>query len=316
MTHFIMNRFSRLRGLTVAVLTLILLIGCGRNEHQEQQEAAAADSARQAIIPALEGSVLLDSVRVDVNGDGIDELIVTSRLDEDQDDTLLPDSFDRIDMYSQAVDGYHRLFLDVIDYGSSVNCEDVNGDGVLDVLVRIDAGGNNPITSQGLHVYGLNKKGNVTLLFFSSSGAPVLRDLDSDGSKEILVSDQFWGMMARSEVIGFTREVYSYNGESYVPANDEYAQWYDGILKVRKREYEKARSGSDGEEGRAALYTTAVEYLVWNLARGGAKRLNAVWRSEKPFLQQHLSEEQFGDLESFVDDVNSMENELTGTQIS
>lgn len=305
------------RTCSLAALTAMLLFfGCGSRETQERNAAAAADSARQAIIPALEGSVLLDSVRADVNGDGIEELIVTSRLDEEAEDALLLDRFDRIDIYRQDRTGYQRLFLDVIDYGVSVTCEDVTGDGIADILVRLDAGGNNPIEAQGLHVYGLNEKGNMTLLFYSPSGAPVLRDLDNDGSREILVSDQFWGMMAHSDVIGFTREVYAYNGESYVFANDAFSAWFDTILRARKKEYEQARRGADNEEGRIQLYTKAAEYLVWNLARGGINRLNIVWRAEEPFLRQRLNEEQIGDLEGFVDDINELEVQPTGQRVS
>lgn len=311
-----MNPAPRFLSMAMTATFLFLLIGCGGNEKKEQADAAAADSARRSIIPALEGSVLLDSLREDVNGDGIEELIVTSRLDENAEDQLLLDSFDRIDIYLQSHEGYRRLFLDVIDYGASVVCEDVTGDGIRDVLVRVDAGGNNPIAAQGLHVYGLNAKGNMTLLYYSPSGAPVLRDLDNDGSREILVSDQFWGMMAHSEVIGFTREVYAYNGEGYILANDAFSQWFDTILKARKRDYEKARGGADNEEGRTLLYTRAAEYLVWNLARGGSERLNAVWRAEEAFLRQRLNEEQFGDLETFVDDVNTMEYEQSGQRVS
>jgi hypothetical protein len=182
--------------------------------------------------------------------------------------------------------------------------------------VQVDAGGNDPIIAQGLHVYGLNNKGNLTLLFFSPNGAPVLRDLDNDGSREILVSDEFWGMMARSEVISFTREVYAYDGESYVSANDAFSHWFDAILKSRKRDYEKARGASENEEGRSQLYTRAAEYLVWNLARGGATRLNTVWREEGSFLRQRLNDAQFGDLQTFVDDVNTMEYEQSGQRIS
>ncbi|MFZ1728837.1 MAG: hypothetical protein WAV84_01805 [Bacteroidota bacterium] len=278
---------------------------------------SASDSTRKSILPDLVGSVLLDSLRADVDGDGIEELIVTSRLDENaEDDELLRDSFDRIDFYTQTGEGYRRLFVDVIEYGASITCEDITGDGVSDVQVRVDAGGNDPITAQGLHIYGLNNKGRLSLLFFSPSGAPVLRDLDNDGRSEILVSDQFWGMMARSEVIGFTREVYAFDGGSYILANEAFSKWFDSILKARRRDYEKARGGGDNEEGRAQLYTKAAEYLVWNLARGGTARLNTVWHTEEAFLRQRLSEEQFGDLETFVDDVNTMEYEQSGQRIS
>ncbi len=317
MTHGSMNMANRFRGavLCCSAIASLLLFGCG-GRGEKETAASAADSARQSGIPALEGSVLLDSMRADVNGDSRDELIVTSRAEGDVDDALLRDRFDRIDIYRQGSDGFRRLFLDVIDYGTAVTCEDVTGDGVRDVLVQLDAGGNNPIAAQGLHVYGLNAKGNMTLLFYSASGAPVLRDLDNDGIREILVSDQFWGMTAHSEAIGFTSAVYSFDGECYVAANEAFAEWYDAKLKPLKRAYEQARRGPDSEAGRLQLFTHAAEYLVWNYARAGRERVNAVWREERSFLQQHLSPEQYDDLEQFVEDISVMEYERAEKSIS
>lgn len=268
------------------------------------------------MLPALPGSVLVDSVRADVNGDGVDELVVTSRVADGADDPLLLDRFDRIDIYAQGISGYRRLFVDAVDYGLHLGFEDVTGDSVTDVVVRLDAGGNNPIESQGMQIYGLGAHDALALLFHSPDGAPVLRDLDGDGTREVLLSDQFWGMTSHSDVIGFTSEVYAFSDGLYVFANDRFASWYDSVLRVRKREYENARRAPDTEEGRMQLYRQAAEYLVWNLARGGIERLNAVWTAERAFLAKRLAEEQYTDLESFVDEVTIEEHEQSGQRIS
>lgn len=317
MTHGIMNKAHRFRSaaLCCSAIAALLLFGCG-GKSDDEKAASAADSARQTGIPLLEGSVLLDSLRADVNGDSREELIVTSRAEGGADDALLRDRFDRIDIYRQGSDGFRRLFLDVIDYGASVKCEDVTGDGILDVLVRLDAGGNDPIVAQGLHVYGLNAKGNMTLLFFSASGAPVLQDLDRDGVREILVSDQFWGMTAHSDAIGFTSTVYAFDGECYVAANEAFAGWYDAKLKPLKRAYEQARRGPNTEEGRLQLYLHAAEYLLWNYARGGRVRVRELWHAEQLLLRQRLSEEQYDDLRNFVEDLDGMEFERSEKRIS
>lgn len=305
------------RGFTAVVAAALLLAaGCGKDEQGARRDDSAADSTRRSMLPALEGSVLVDSVRADLTGDGVNELIVTSRVKDSADDPLLLDRFDRLDIYRQYADGYLRLFVDAVDYGASLRCEDVTGDGIPDVLVRLDAGGNNPITTQGLHIYGLDSHKTMVLLFYSASGAPVLRDLDGDGRREVLVSDQYWGMMAHSEVIGYTREIYMFRGDSYEMANQAFAAWYDGMLKTRRRAYEQARRGADSEEGKTQLYLQTAEYLVWNYARGGAERLNRVWLAEKGFLQQHLSEEQYDDLETFVDEATTEEFEQREQHVS
>lgn len=318
MHRFIPKNLIALHRGIAAVLAVVLLLtaGCGKDEESARRDDAAADSTRRSIAPALEGSVLVDSVRADVTGDGVSELIVTSRVQDSVDDPLLLDRFDRLDIYRQDADGYLRLFVDAIDYGASLRCEDVTGDGISDVLVRLDAGGNNPITTQGLHIYGLDSRKAMVLLFYSASGAPVLRDLDGDSRGEVLVSDQYWGMMAHSEVIGYTREIYTFRGDSYEMANRAFSKWYDGILKTRRRAYEQARRAADSDEGKMQLYLQTAEYLVWNYARGGAERLNRVWLAEKTYLQQHLSDEQYNDLDTFVDEVTTEEFEQREQRVS
>ena len=287
------------------VAMLLTCVGCGGKGRDAGDARIAGDSLRQAILPALDGAVLRDSMRVDVDGDGRAELVVASRADDGDDDPLLADRFDRIDIYTQGRDGFRRLFVDAVDYGAALDSADVTGDGVSDLLIRLDAGGNNPIATQGLHIYGRDTRGAVALLFYSASGAPALRDLDGDGRQEVLVSDQYWGMMAHSEVIGYTRAVYAFAGDSYEHANTRFTSWFDTMLKSRRRTYEQARRGADSEEGRTRLYLQAAEYLVWHLARGGVTHLRSVWNAERGFLRQHLHDEQYDDLETFVDEATA-----------
>lgn len=291
----------------VLVAALLLFGGCGGEGKDARENRAAADSARHAALPALAGAVLCDSLRVDLDGDGTAELVMASRV-EDADDEALPlERFDRIDIYAREGRGFRRLFVDAIEDGATLDSADVTGDGILDLLVRIDAGGNNPIATQGLHIYGRDRRGTVTLLFHAMSGAPVLRDLDGDGRDEVLVSDQYWGMMAHSEVIGFTREVYAFDGDRYAPANPRFAAWFESMVKSRRREYEQARRAANTEEGRTRLYVQAAEYFVWQLARGGSANLRTTWNAERGFLRQQLNDDQFDDLETFVDEASTEE---------
>jgi hypothetical protein len=292
---------------------LLAAVGCGGKGNDAHDARAAGDSARQAALPALDGAMVRDSMRVDVNGDGAAELVIASRAEDGEDDPLLADRFDRIDVYAHGTEGFRRLFVDAVDYGTALDSADVTGDGVSDLLIRLDAGGNNPIATQGLHIYGRDTRGMVVLLFYSASGAPVLRDLDGDGRQEVLVSDQYWGMMAHSEVIGYTREVYAFAGDSYEKANTRFASWFNTMLASRRRTYEQARRGADSEEGRTRLYLEAAEYLVWHLGRGGVADLRTVWNAERSVLRQRLNDDQYDDLETFVDEATT-EDQVRGRQ--
>ena len=298
------------------VLATVLLFAsaCGGREQERRDDAA--DSSRHSMLPALPGAVLVDSIRIDLTGDGIDELVVTSRVADSVDDPLLLDRFDRIDIYSQGVSGYRRLFVDAVEYGLQLTFDDVTGDSIADIVVRLDAGGNNPIEGQGMQIYGLDAHDALALLFLSPDGAPMLRDLNGDGMKEVLLSDQFWGMMSHAEVIGYTSEVYALTDGMYVFANERFSAWYDSMLRERRREYERARRAADTEDGRVLLYRRAAEYLVWNLARGGVEQLNRVWNTERVFLSQRLGEEQFSDLEAFVDEVTTEQYEQSTQRLT
>jgi hypothetical protein len=59
-----------------------------------------------------------------------------------------------------------------------------------------------------------------------------------------------------------------------------------------------------------------AEYLVWSWARGGAARTVSVWRSENEFLRGALHEEQFDELEGFVEEANTMEHEQSNRRNS
>ncbi|MBR9977212.1 MAG: hypothetical protein KFH87_03905 [Bacteroidetes bacterium] len=290
------------------------LMGCGNNETEKTRQERSEDVTSFSTFPLLPGAVLVDSMSADMTGDGQEELIIVSQTEEYTDDPLLVDRFDRVDLYTRNDTGITQLFVDPVDYGLSFSTEDVTGDGVTDLLVHLDAGGNNPISTQGLHVYGLNASRKVTLLFYSPSGAPVLHDIDENGQKEILVADQYWGMMPHSEVIGFTRFVYAFDGNSYVESNARFAAWFDTILEKQRRAYARSlrSSRSSGSEDQSnEVYLRAAEYLAWNLPRGGARRVRTVWRAEEDVLRRHLNDEQFSDLQTFVEDVMIMEQETS-----
>ncbi|PLX25402.1 MAG: hypothetical protein C0600_12080 [Ignavibacteria bacterium] len=301
-----------LRIITSVLPFALLLTACGDGRKPSVSPAAETDSSVQATVITLSGRQVSDSMRVDVTGDGSDELVVLTRSDSLDTDPLMGDCFDRIDFYETKQMPYRTLFFDLVDFGTSLAIEDVTGDSIADVLIQLDAGGNNPITARGMHLYGLNDKRQVTLLFYAMSGAPQVKDLDGDGSGEILVSDQFWGMVAHSEVIGFTRDIYAFDGSTYVRSNARFADFFDANIRTRHDAYMLAKdTHAKTEDARGRLYMRMADYLVWSFARGGASRCASAWRGERDFLRDALHEEQYDDLEAFVDECHSMEYEQT-----
>lgn len=306
-----------LRTITCCLVILLLTAACGDGRKPAATTATEADSSMEVAVLTLTGVQVSDSMRVDVTGDGVDELVVLTRSDSLDTDPLMGECFDRIDIFETREVPYRTLFFDIVDYGTTLAIEDVTGDGISDILIQLNAGGNNPITARGMHLYGLNDRQQVTLLFYATSGAPQVKDLDGDGSGEILVSDQFWGMVAHSEVIGFTRVIYAFDGSTYVHANARFSDFFRANIRTRHDAYVLAKETlSRSEEARGRLYTRMAEYLVWSFAGGGASGCASAWHGEREFLRDALHEEQYDDLKSFVDECNAMEYEQARQQDS
>ncbi len=292
--------------MAIRVLPLLLVgfASCGSGDKSDRSDADGRDSTSSGTQLYAGDRILVDSVRVDFLGDGMPALVIATRGRSDS--TTPADRFDRVDIFS--MNSYRRpVFTDVLEYGSKFQTRDVTGDGLPEFVVEVDAGGNAPITSLGLHVYGRTAKGKITLLFFSGTGAPVLQDLDDDGVQEILVSDQYWGLMPHSEAVGFTRQVYAFNGSSYIAANNRFRNWYDKQIGSLRKAFEAHKQKAlRSEEGRTRLYTAAVELLLWTWARGGAVDVKRTWRMEQKDMRSLLAEEHYEDVLNFVNDVEAM----------
>jgi hypothetical protein len=294
---------SAVRGLAPLILVL-LLAACGGEDKQDADGRTAADSVSAATSWVSADRVFVDSVRVDFLGNGTPLLIVASRLLADS--VMRAGYFDRIEIFPD-VPGSRPLFTDVLEYGARWSVRDVTGDSLPECIVEVDAGGNAPMTSSGLHVYGKTAKGKITLIFFSPGGAPVLNDLDGDGSEEILVSDQYWGMMPHSEAVGFTKDIYAFDGARYVRANERFSSWFDRQIESARKAATVLRvKSARGEDVRDALYTSTVELLLWTWARGGSQAVQRFWKKESRELRTLLPEDYMDDLQAFVEDVEVM----------
>ena len=303
--------------LALTAVLLFAVVSCGGGEGKKTPADAAVDTTRSVRGMDVGSGTVVDSLQADMTGDGITEAILLSLSDSLMQDPLLQASFDRVDIYDSSQRPPLRLFFDVIEDGRRAETGDVTGDGFSDLIVETDAGGNNPITSRGMHLYGRDADGAVTLLFFISSGAPELRDLNGDGVSEVLVSDQFWGMMAHSEVIVFTRDVYAFDGRAYAHANKAFSAYFERHLSEHMRRFEKEKTLPHlGDESRLRLYRSAAELLAWSFARGGAARAARLWRSERQYLREELFEEQYDDLSAFVDEVRAMERSRQNGRVS
>jgi hypothetical protein len=292
------GRFPRvLRG--VVALGVLWLAGCGKSD----PSADMASSPRErGIVDA--GWELVDSVRVDLDVDGRSELVVTTR-DAAGPSAMLPGSaFDRIEVFADSAGRWTSRFVDAVDAGVRLSFEDVARTGTVQVLVYSDGGGNNPIASRGLSIYGV-RDGRYGLWFYAQDGDPAVLDLDGDDVREVLLSGEYWGMMPHAEAISYTEIVYGFDGRAWVPANDLHRGWFDGQIAAREKSYRRVlRARPEDVDAHAMdVHRAFAEWILWTAARGDLRAVQRVWTREQPLLAEVLSEDQLDDLDIIVQDI-------------
>ena len=300
-----------MRRLCLAVPVIVLIVtGCGTERKQEelQRSPVSIDSATGAV-RYYEGSRdIVDSARVDFEGTGKQHIIIASRLLDGGEGSLSGSRFDLIEIF--AVDTAGRpssVFVDPVDNGASFRTEDLNRDGRLELLVSLNAGGNDPITSLGLMVYGLTDDGSFAPMFMSPTGAPEIRDLDGDGKKEILLSDVLYGMMAHSDAVGYTDGVYAFDGTAWTLANEKFTNYYQQQVTARRDAYMRLKRGSvRAADFATEIHSRLMDWLAWAYASGGIQQTRAAWNAERRFLEDVLAPEQIEELEAFVAELELM----------
>ncbi len=278
---------------------LLWLTGCGRTDPASDADPSTTP---RPIVGA--GWELVDSVRVDLDVDGRPELVVTSR-DAAGPSAMLPGAaFDRIEVFGDSAGRWSSMFVDAVDGGMRLSFEDLTRSGTVALLVYTDGGGNNPVASRGLSIYGL-RKGRIALQFYAQEGDPSVLDLDGDQVREVLLSGEYWGMMPHADGISYTEIVYAFNGEAWMPANDLHGAWFDRQITARRNVYRKLMRARVTDEDAHAIdvHRAFVEWILWAAARGDASAVQQIWSNEQNALARVLGEDQLDDLDIIVQDI-------------
>lgn len=291
-----------------AALLCVLAAGCGTRE-TPAVHAPVREWTGSAFQPYDSSRIILDSIRVDLDRNGIDEFVITSRDAFEQSNPALPRQFDRLEIFAfDTTRGvWGSLFVDPVQNGETVEFRDITRRGKLEILATTNTGGNDPVASTGLAVYGFRKDGSLSVLFVAESGAPEIRDIDGDDVPEILVTGQYWGVTPRADVVAYTAEIHSFNGSEYAENNIRFRAYYDTRIAEGRAEYTRlaVASGRFDAVRAAALYDSFLRYVVWIIAKGDLYAVRTVWNTEKQALEQRLDAEQFEDLDGLIEDVLS-----------
>ncbi len=283
-----------------------MIQGCGKTEEDKGPERTAHYQPGN-FRPYDSTRIIVDSVRIDLNGDGIREFVVTSQGASSETNPILQNTFDRIEVFSldTSIGLYRSLFIDPVESGASCSFEDITRDGMPELIVETDAGGNDPVSSKGLGVYGYRSDGLFTSLFNETSGAPELRDVDADDRMEIVVNAQYWGVTTHADRILYVQSIHSFDGNAFIENNRGFAAFFDKEIARARNEYRKVASlrGYSGRDGDEALYHAFLDMALWIISRGDYYALRSTWIAEEKILASRLSADQFDDLDGLIQEV-------------
>jgi hypothetical protein len=243
----------------------------------------------------------------DLDNNGFDEIIVLSVKKDDPGDQYLDYyNFDLMQVFALDSTGknYAKISSDTIDYGEELVYDDLLRDFKYQMLVKTNTGGNDVYASKGMFVYDLRSNTDLQMIRYIEFGNPEVKDINSDGKKEIVVTDSYWGIMPRPDIIYYTSAIYSLENGELKRKNSEYRDYFDEKTKAARTKYDDEKSrlqkGEKIKPSEYPLYASSVEIFVNYMSAEDNPRIIAFWNSEKDFIKQNISEDQFTDLENFI----------------
>ena len=243
----------------------------------------------------------------DLDNNGFDEIIVLSvKKDEAGDQYLDYYNFDLMQVFALDSTGknYTKISSDTVDYGEELVYDDLLKNFKYQMLIKTNTGGNDVYASKGMFVYDLRSNTDLRMIRYIEFGNPEVKDINSDGKKEIVVTDSYWGIMPRPDIIYYTSAIYRLEDGELKRKNSDYKDYYDGKIKAARSRYDDEKSrlqkGEKIQPSEYPLYAASVEMFVNYMSAENNQPIIAFWNSEKDFIKQNISEDQFTDLENFV----------------
>jgi len=242
----------------------------------------------------------------DLNNDGNKELIVLSILKDTINKFNYYFKFDMIEIFAlnDVKTKYEKIFSDTVDYSDTCIFQSLANNNLKQILILTNAGGNDPISSEGMFVFNMSNNSKIYLVKYFEGGAPYIDSLNQDGKKQVIVQDRYWGVMPRSESIVYESEINEFENDSLKVKNSEFGEFYDKKIKVLKEKYygskKKSEMGMQPNDMSFPLYREACEVIVNYFAKEDMKGLGSFWNEESSFLKSKLPPDEFTDINNFV----------------
>ncbi len=292
------------------VLFVLILFteGCKKSPDSDRVKKQTVENPDQFVVPYDSSRIVRNTYQRTLNRYNKKYFIVTS-IDSQYRKVVTPRSvFNRIEVftYDSIRHRFITMFVDVFENGQAIEFRDITHDGIEEIIVHRNSGGENPTVSIGLNVYSWTAERTMETLFLSDDGNPIMCDLDKDKIDEILVTDRYTGVMPESDAITYTTAIYAFDSEHYSLSNSGFFSYFKTYIVSAQKKYErmKRKIARIDNDGGFPLYREFVEWMLWVTASGKTKVVKTVWEKEKSFLQNYLPDEQYDDLDTFVSDLD------------
>lgn len=242
----------------------------------------------------------------DLNKDNIKEIMVMS---VNKDTAEIYNDYYNFDLLEVFVldtlkKSYVKILSDTVDYSSGCFFVSLDSGSRKQIVIETNFGGNDEILSRGMFVYDMTAPDKIELIKYFDTGSPSITDLKNNGSKEILVTSLFYGVMPRVNAIPYIKEIFKMENDRLVLKNEEFPDYYDGRIKELLEKYyelkRKVEMGMQPVNMSYPLYREAAEVIVNYYAKGDTKGLQKFWDAEKKSLETNIPQDEYMDLSNFI----------------
>lgn len=297
----------------------IIIYSCNKTAEKKETELKTENKAPETLSSAgvkengIEFRVEYEAPRKfykiekeDLNNDGYKEVIVFSVHKDTAEKYNDYYNFDLFEVFSldNEKKKYVKILSDTVDYSTDYSFEDLEKNGYRQLLISTNSGGNDAVVSKGMFIYSMKNYDKPMLIKYFDTGDPVIEDIKNDGTKEILIKDEYWGVMPQVNVINFISGIYNFENNNLVLKNSDHGEFYEDKLAELKDKYygikRKVEMGMQMSDMSYPLYREAAEVIINYYAKGDMKGLKKFWDEEKDDLEKNIPQDEFNDLNNFI----------------
>lgn len=301
-----------MRPILFAFVLALALSGCFR--HEQKQQVASGDHSAEGYAPGvmpppamqvrLEQTRMLDTVMSgDVSG-GAPMTFVYSL------DTTRPHPagarFDRMTAFTWSAQDstWHEALTDTFAFGTTATLKDITGDGKPDIVLSTTSGLDDSIAATGCVVYSAHG-GAWKEVFTAQTGNPQFQDVDNNGAVDILLQDEYAGVMPQTDAVQYISDIYSFDGTMFSSAKQRFPAYFDKIIAKAKDDYARIKTqvpvtAAITDEFDFTLYKPCIAVFVSYYAEDNKAGAREFWNQEREYLSRMVPSGQLIDLESFA----------------